>query len=159
MKKGFYFSVELLFSFLLILLAFFFLFFFLSEKITSEKKESESLKLYLNTIKFLDVVVKTNDVNFGAAIPDIQLKRVKSNNLSLERLKSLNFDFFANSDFKISFFRVTFKDGNSFYLFNDSNRKQDNCIIIERFALVENKKALLSLKNCLSDSNEFKGIR
>jgi len=154
MQKSFYFSFELLFSFILILFVFFLFFSFFSEKINAEKEQNIKLKLYLNSIKFLDAIIKTNDENFGAAINEEQLKRVKENFLSLEKLKNINFNFFEEKGINLVLFKVSFKD----YSINliEKNINKENCITIERFALVDGRKALISLKVC--DSNEFKSI-
>lgn len=147
MQKGFVFSFDLMIAFIAVLSASFIAISLISSNIEKQASFIEENELKTHAIFLADSIVKNSDENnsfYGMALFDSEKHRVKSNEISpkfIEKEPPLSGKFFIR---EIS---AEFKNGVVKKIF-EKNLEGKNCIAIERFVLLEGKKAKLNLAVC-----------
>jgi len=121
---------------------------FLSSSIEAQLKQLKDFELEKNAVMLIDTMVKNrNEENpaLGAAVFNGEKLRVEENNIDLELLKRLN-PIVSQSVF-VKKIELLFKDGARKTIIENS--LGENCLGVERFVLVEEKKALLRCVVCV----------
>jgi len=141
-KKGFLFSLDLGFAFLLVLLMVFLMVYSLGREASYFREKLGEKELNSKAISLMDSLVKNSDENnafLGSAFYDSEVKRVKSNVMDYEQLKKMK------SEKKPDFVKGIYLefDGKKEKIFSEEG--SGNCISLSRFVLVqgilEEKKA------------------
>lgn len=145
-NKGIIYTFDLLLTIIIIfaILLFYstYIFYLIEEKNMNEK----DFFLKEKTLAISDSLIKSSNSNsfLGIAKKDFEKKRVLSNQIDLS---NLNFDKFELGDFFVKEINYKTKSGliNNLYF---SEKEFSSCYSIERFVLINNKKALISVRGC-----------
>ncbi len=148
-QKGMSFTIDTIFSVLIILIILFSFSFFIFQKISNETNFEKQFILEQKTISVADAIVKNNNENsmLGASVIDLDKKRTLSNIISTENKNFINLEL---DDFFIKEINLKYKNNSIEKLFSKETNT-NNCFSIERFVLVrkiELKKAKIQIVGC-----------
>lgn len=147
-EKGAIFSIDTLIGFtltLLILLSFVQL---TTNVFMQQKQNIKQFYLEEKTIMIADSLIKNrNEKNplLGACIIDNDKKRVKSNEIEEELL--LQAKKFELKEFFVK--ELTWEKNKTTKIILLNNKNSNNCILVKRFALINNEKAIITIQGCL----------
>lgn len=145
--KGFIFSIDLLFAALAIFLMLFLVTASFNAKSNSTLNSIKRFSLHKNAVFLADSLVKNNSENplLGAALFDAEKHRVKSNELQYAALKSAG--PIESDEFFVQGLSIRWEHGKKEKMFFAA-RNAKNCIVVERAALIENRKVVVELTIC-----------
>jgi hypothetical protein len=148
-QKGIAFTVDTIFSVLIILIILFSFSIFTFQKVTTENFFEKQFILEQKTIAISDAIVKNNNSNsfLGMSVIDVDKKRVLSNIISLE---NKNFNNLNLDNFFIKEITVKFKNNSSQNIFFVETTAT-SCFSINRFVIVKGitqEKAKIEVVGC-----------
>lgn len=148
-QKGLIFTIDSIFTVLIILIIVFLSFVFVFGKIEKQNYQFDQFFLEEKTIAIADSLVKNSNVNsfLGLAKKDLDKKRVISNFVSLDKINFIDLDL---DGFFIKEINLIYKNNLVQNIFS-SDIVSDNCFSITRFVLVDDlvlKKAKINVVGC-----------
>ncbi len=147
-KKGLIFSIDAMFSFVIILFSVFGLLYFISTNYENQKETIQDFYLMEKTFLITDSLIKNNNPKnylLGSAIINLDKKRTLSNELKREYL--LLAQKFELEDFFVK--ELTWSNETETKKMILSEKNSNNCISAKRFVKIDDRKSIIELKGCL----------
>jgi hypothetical protein len=147
-QKGIIFSIDSMIAFIIMLFVIFGTIYFISTNYEKQKENILDFYLMEKTLLLTDSLVKNNSLEnylLGAAIIDLEKKRVKSNELKKKYLmlaKSFELeDYFVKE--------ISWKNNFESKKIVLSEKNSQKCFSSKRFVKIDGEKSIIELKGCL----------
>ncbi|MDD5162983.1 MAG: hypothetical protein PHD95_02130 [Candidatus ainarchaeum sp.] len=147
-KQGFVFSLDAGIAFALAICMLFLVTSAIAQNVREKVFAEKNFELWKNTVFAADSLVKNSNEEtplFGSAFFDEEKHRVKSNEISPEKMQKIS--GFENREFEIKLVKITGSGSDEKIVFSKNSEKK-NCLAVERIALVEGKISKIVVVGC-----------